>query len=135
VAIKTGPFVDIYKINELLGLHKRNDSAYCGTYATGAFEELHDYGAGLLQVHISATVASLKLPQTFTVHFGLSTIDDGGWQAWDGRCDYTEEEAVARLKEIAEAFDKFMDGSTTLPTERELNAFLMPLKLWGICTG
>lgn len=123
---------NIYDIRKMMGLNKEHDFRYYGTYATGKFDALEDYGAGILSVSISA---SRRMKDKWGVMFSLGTIDDGNWQALDVREDYSSEQAIARVKEIADAFDSYMDRFLKLPTEEELNKFLMTVELWGEYVG
>ena len=128
--------LDIYQLSKQLGLRQEHDYRWSGIYTTGLFDALFDYDAGILQVNISATIASIKGEERlFNVMFGISTVDDGGWQALDIKCDYTEDEAKVRINEIAKEFMEFMGRSTKLPREQLLNDFLMTLGLWGEYTG
>lgn len=122
---------NIWEIQELLGL-KECEQGYAGTYTTGFFDGLHDYDAGLLHILISWFPTGKDM---FGVSFTISTIDDGTWQAWDVKSDYTEVEAIARVEEIAIEFLSRMGRCGRLPTEAILNEWLMPLKLWGTYTG
>jgi hypothetical protein len=124
--------MSIYEIHKELGLSQDNDYRWNGVYGTGDFDAIHDYNAGILNVGISVL---LSAKDKYTVMFHICTIDDGGWQAPDIKEDYDKEAVLARSKEIAESFIQFMDGSTKLPTEKELNAHLMTIGLWGKNTG
>ncbi|MGB3945285.1 MAG: hypothetical protein WBK76_00395 [Candidatus Saccharimonadales bacterium] len=121
----------IWDIQRELGLEKCEDGSYTGTYTTGQFDQLHDYDCGLLQVKIGV----VNIRNTRRVLFSISTIDDGVWQAWDAKTDYTKEEAQQRVEEIANTFSQRMNGSLKLPTEKVLNEWLSHIKLWGEYTG
>lgn len=120
---------NIWEIRDLLGL-RHSGRGYEGTFTTGAFDQLFDYDAGLLFVSMRRIPAS---PYSFMI--SISTVDDGVWQAEDLKQDYTEEEADQRTEEIVNAFLKFMDGSTKLPSEKDLNQFLQKFGIWGRYTG
>ena len=124
--------MDIYEIRKLLGMSKKHDRQYVGTYVTGKFEVLHDYGAGLLRVSIYSIAESKN---NFVVGLSISTIDDGCWQASEVDTTYTMEESIKRVEEIANAFIDFMDGGNVLPSEEVLNNFLMTQSMWGEYTG
>lgn len=122
--------MDIWQIREELGL-KKEERGYRGVFCTGDFDQLHDYGAGLLEVKIRY----LRQSDSISVYFTLGTIDDGNWAAWDSKKYQTKEEAQARVEEIKETFDKHMGNSTSLPKEETLNGWLKKINLWGVYTG
>jgi hypothetical protein len=126
------PRKSIWDIEEQLGL-KKIDGAWAGTYTTGDFDALHDYERGLLYVKISPTMVAH--PGVYSIMFSISTIDDGVWQAYDPVADLTKEEAEKRVDEVAKAFLEHMQRSLKLPSEEELNKWLIPMKLWGEYTG
>lgn len=122
--------MNIWQIREQLGLRK-TDQGYNGVFCTGEFDQLHDYGAGLLELNIKYS----KQADGIWVRFSLGTIDDGNWAGWDFKNYKTEEEAQERVEEIKKTFDKHMGNSTTLPTEETLNKWLSKIGLYGVYTG
>lgn len=132
---------NIWEIHELMGLkeheskpHGIETTDYKGTFCTGGFgDTLFDYAAGLLYVGIVSTVLK-KEGGNFIYQplIYISTVDDGVWHASTSH-GMTLEESNKKVKEIAEAWIK--EYKTVLPTEKELNDFLMPFGLWGLYTG
>ena len=121
--------MDIYDIYTEMGLRKKNDYCFEGVFATGEFDELGDYGAGLLNVSISLCAKK----SGYYVHFSIGTIDDGGWTAW---LDFEQKEAAkAKLEEIARVFEEKMNRSLVLPTAKVLNEWLRLLGMYGTYQG
>jgi len=123
--------MNIWDVEGQLGL-KKTKRGWEGTYTTGSFDALHDYDRGLLYVSICSPISDIL--GRFTVLLSISTIDDGVWQAFDPG-NYSIEEAEERGEMVAKTFLEHMGRSLKLPTEAELNKWLMPLKLWGEYTG
>lgn len=122
----------IHKIHKMLGITQQGDCNWSGVYTTGKFDALGDYNVGLLEVRISLYPSG---PDGYTTLFTIGTIDDGLWQAFDVKNDYTREEAIERINKLATEFIAFLGGSTKLPTEKDLNEFLMKHSLWGEYQG
>ncbi len=122
---------NIHDIAKLLGLKEDNENYY-GTYITGDFNGIFDYDRGLLHISITSTYSGQFM---YNVMFCISTIDDGVWQAWDSKCDYSLVGAEYRVKEIAEHFMGHMGRGLKLPTEKILNEWLMEKSMWGTFTG
>ena len=122
----------IWKIQEMLGLEKVSNIRYTGVYSTGDFEGTYDYGAGLLTVSI--TGYPTKNQDVWSLLFTISTIDDGCWQAYDITPTDNRDGVEKRIEELAKAFMEF-NPKTALPSEKELNDFLMKFDLRGEFTG
>ena len=122
----------MYKSMGLKQIRKNFPPKWEGVYGTGDFDNLFDYNAGLLKVFVSVSPESTKLDK-WVVMFGISTIDDGVWQAFN--IAMSKDDAFKKATDVAEGFIKFQDRSKVLPTEKELNDFLMSYGLWGEYTG
>ena len=126
--------MNIWEIRDEMGLKRHTDEIpyYDGVYTTGSFDNCFDYDAGLLTVRISVSCSSIL--GKHGVMFSITTVDDGGWQAWHVE-EFSKEEAVAKMDEVAKCFKDHMGRSLKLPTEAELNKWLMDVKMWGEFTG
>lgn len=128
---------DIHQVRDLLGLRQEDPLTWSGVFCTGKFDELYDYSAGLLEVHIRAIKKRKKDEEDFSffVRFSLLTVDDGSWGAWDEEPYRTIEEAEARIAQIAKMFQDRIGHSTALPKEKTLNSWLKEVGLWGVYEG
>lgn len=111
----------IYHINNQMGIKQLSQFKWGGVVATGKFEGINDYNTGILYISIYKNFNS-------AMHSGVSiiTIDDGVWQT-------SGEITNENVEIIAQSFiSKF---GQVLPSEQELNEFLMPYGLWGVNTG
>lgn len=128
---------DIHQVRDLLGLRQEDPLTWIGVFCTGEFDELHDYSAGLLEVHIRAIKQKKKGEETFSylVRFSLLTVDDGSWGAWDEEPYKTSEEAEVRIAQIVKMFQDRIGDSTVLPKEKVLNSWLKEVGLWGVYEG
>jgi hypothetical protein len=108
---------------------------FSGAYGTGDFDStLFDYDAGILWVNFSIFPLH-KHQNKWGVHMSISTVDDGVWQAEEVDASYPLKDASYRLKDVVDAFLNHMERSTKLPSEEELNKFLMTQAMWGEYTG
>jgi hypothetical protein len=123
---------DIHKVRNLLGLRFRSEGEYSGVYTTGN-SGIGDYGVGLLELHIRVSKSHAKEDE-YTVRFSFLTIDDGGWGAWL-TSSVSKSEAIERVDKLAFEFVSFMERSYVLPSEKDLNEFLMKHELWGCPEG
>ena len=122
----------IWGIQELMGLKKQSHpvlSIYDGTFSTGDFTAAYDYGAGLLGV----TMTSTKEDGGFLPMVCVYTVDDGTWQA-TAAAAMSLEDSNALIDQVADAWAK-RDWKTRLPSEKQMNDFLMPFGMWGEYTG
>lgn len=120
---------NIWEIHDMLGFVDQPHSkytVYSGTFSIGAFDAIYDYDAGIVTVSLTTCILDKD-------HFGaavnISTIDDGDWQANSNVMSL--DEANALVEEIY----KEWEWKTKLPTEKELNEFLVPFKMYGTYTG
>lgn len=65
---------DIHQVRDLLGLRQEDPLTWSGVFCTGKFDELYDYSAGLLEVHIRAIKQRKKGEEDFSffVRFSLN---------------------------------------------------------------
>ena len=135
---------NIYDFRDSMGLKVytqtfKNDGLlayrYAGVYATGDFSSCFDYDAGILWVSFSISPVFPVQKGKWSIGLSISTVDDGGLQASEVDTTYTLKDAAVRLEVVVEAFNAYMGRSTKLPTEEELNKFLMSQAMWGEYTG
>jgi hypothetical protein len=103
---------------------------YTGVFTTGNFEAIFDYDAGLLKVGISITPCMERGSKNWHPIVSISTIDDGVWQAIHV-LNFTMQECIDQIEKI----HKEWLWKYKLPTEKELNFFLMRYGLFGEYTG
>ena len=126
----------IWDIQKSLGLKEDTRhpemKRYEGTFSTGEFDGMYDYGAGILGVVIGLTYATMEevKAKQGLVFLNVYTIDDGGWQASTVK-SVPQEEANKIVEQIVEAWE----WETKLPTAKELNEFLQKFAMWGEYTG
>ena len=119
----------IYEINNLLKEHEKfhftNDYNLSAVWKTGKFE-MYDYDAGILQISFK-----VKHPESpYEGFISIITIDDGVWHAEHlDPSFFTKEKCI----EISENLHKTYNG--VLPTEEELNKFLLQYGIYGTFTG
>lgn len=112
---------------------------------TGDFDGNFDYGRGIMLLHIVTTINHKFPPKrqshkeeyadTYQTRMYLTNVDDGIWDAFSPEFK-TMEEADALTDKVYAAYLEFeKERGKSLPTEKELNNFLMPLAMWGINTG
>lgn len=102
---------------------------YVGVFSSGGMDKvLYDYNAGLLTVRLSTSLMNDN--GDFNPFVSISTLDDGAWQAF---CPHnmTLEESNRIVEEIRNNWE----WKTKLPTEYELNEYLMKFGLMGEYTG
>jgi len=123
--------MDIWEIKEKMGLKAQDHPTmlrFIGVFSTGDMgPALFDYDAGILSVRI---VPSFCGEDKWIPMVSITTIDDGGWQAFHPNT-MSLGEANSIIVKIFQAWE----WKTKLPSEKELNEFLMPFGLWGECTG
>lgn len=117
--------MNIWEIHELLGLKKfeakftKDGFQYRGVLATGKFNGVDDYDAGLLEMQVQNPI-DLKYPMVI-----ITTIDDGVWQGFGKK--HIDIELF--VKEFNKSF------RCSLPTEEKLNDFLNQYEIHGLYTG
>lgn len=123
---------NIWNVKDQLGLKKQDHpiiNLYCGVFSTGDFDALYDYDAGLLQVSFTVVKQS-QGEKGFCPLIAISTIDDGVWQAFAPNCMGLDE-CNQLIEKIANAWP----WKTKLPSEKEINDFIMHFGMWGKYTG
>lgn len=133
--------VEVYDLAKKLGIRTlvRGDAGYHpnrlvfqGVVATGRFDQLGDYGQGLLRIRIGAMFLCGGKPEGLReVQILLTTIDDGCWRAVAAPLETEAADALATR--IAEDFAR--EFSKVLPTENRLNEWLRQFGLWGMYEG
>lgn len=119
----------IFELYDLLSQFEtfRFENNYClsAIWKTGKFE-LYDYDAGLLRIAFHIKHPDTKYPGVISI----STVDDGTWQAYSNDPLYFTRE---RCIEISQSLQDRFCGC--LPTEKELNNFLLQYNIYGTFTG
>jgi len=137
----------VYGVNDLLWFAQESimkwyefdepAKGFAAVRATGKFEGNFDYNVGLVVMKIRTVEYGMAGGESnFMTRVSISNIDDG---LWDANSNYfeTKEESEALTEKVYRAYVEFenrMYGSV-MPTEKELNDFLMPFALWGEFTG
>lgn len=122
--------IDFKDITSKLGFKEYTESFtgtvyYQGIFITGHFEELYDYGTGLVMMRVKEYNLKDKID---THKISISTVDDGVWSAYGNHL--LGKDKLYRLQsEITQKWGH------VLPTAKELNNLLQNYGLFGIYTG
>ena len=119
---------------------------YGAIRATGKFEGNFDYSRGLMMMHIETSINHKFAPKgkskdekyvdTYQTIVSITNVDDGIWNAYS-----KEFSSMAEADELTDklylAYQEFENDNygKSLPTEKELNGFLVIHGLWGEFTG
>jgi len=116
--------------------------SYGAVRATGKFDGNFDYSVGLMLMTICVSYEPRSngkgkgITMFYTTRIIITNIDDGVWDAVSQ--EFTnKEECEALTEKVYRAYVEYENKNwgSVLPTEKELNEFLMPFGIWGEFTG
>lgn len=119
----------LWAIDETLFKPIKRNGGYEIVVALGDFRGNFDYDRGLMVIYFRVY---REINYGYQVNISILNIDDGGWRAVSNFFK-SEEEAKVLLDRV---FNGFVNNfGKKLPSEKELNDFLLPFGMFGHSEG